>query len=281
MAQTGVEMNNGAASLRPPEECARLRESGARAAVLDDPAWRAPSARPALGQDEVHVWRIPLEAPLPSRVARLERLLDAPERQRALRYRFPEDRRRFIITRGVLRLLLGAYLGADPGALTFRYGRHGKPALAGPPRASALRFNVAHSHELALIAVAQRRALGVDLEYLRPIDHEKLAARVLGPRERAAFDALPEQARRRAFFDAWTRKEAFLKATGHGLSRPLRRLDLAPVTGGLQIIRAGARGWALRELHPDPGYTGALAVQGQDWRLACWRWSWRMSGTGS
>lgn len=281
MAQTGVEMNNGAAGLRPPADSARLRESGARAPVLDDPAWRAPFSRPALGKDEVHVWRIPLEEPPPSRVARLERLLDAPERQRARRYRFPEDRRRFIITRGALRVLLGAYLGVEPGALTFRYGRHGKPALAGTSRGGALGFNVAHSHELALIAVAHRRALGVDLEYLRPIDHAKLAARVLGPRERAAFGALPEQAQRRAFLDAWTRKEAFLKATGHGLSRPLRRLDLAPVTGGLQIIRAGVRRWVLRDLHPAPGYTGALAVQGQGWRLMCWRWSWRISSAGS
>ena len=280
MVLTGVKMNNGTAAPRPPESCARSQESGARALILDDHVWRAPSAHPALGEDEVHVWRIALEPP-PSRVARLERLLDTPERRRALRYRFPEDRRRFIVTRGVLRSLLGAYLGADPGALTFRYGRHGKPALAGSPLASALRFNVAHSHELALIAVARRRTLGVDLEYLRPIDHERLAARVLGARERAAFDALAEHARRRAFFDAWTRKEAFLKATGQGLSRPLRRLDLAPTTDGLQIIHAGARHWALRELHPGPGYTGALAVQGQGGRLVCWRWSWHPRGTGS
>src|SRR5262249_19798979 len=153
------------------------------------------------------------------------------ERQRAGRFHAESDRRRFAVCRGSLRTVLGRYLAVDAGQLAFRYGDRGKPALVEVTELDAIEFNVAHSHDLALLAIAEGRRVGLAIGQVRPMaDVVSIVARYFSARERAAFQALPDDQRLEAFFRCWTRKEAYLKATGDGLSFPLDSLavSLAP-----------------------------------------------------
>jgi 4'-phosphopantetheinyl transferase len=160
-----------------------------------------------------------------------------------------------------------------------RYGPHGKPHLAGEFD-GALQFNLAHSHELALFAFARGPELGIDLEWLQPLqDLEQIAARFFSPRENAVLRTLPKSQWVQAFFNCWTRKEAYLKATGDGLARPLEHFDVSLAPGKparLLYVEGDAREserWFLRALTPAPGYAAALAVEeGQHCRLVRWRW---------
>ena len=241
--------------------------------------WRTPPGDCRASSDEVHVWRVPLH-PADSRVESLRRILSEDERSRAQRYHFPEDRRRFIVARGVLRTLLGGYLSAEPSRLRFRYGRQGKPALAPDSRGDDLRFNLAHSNDLALVAIGSGREVGVDLEFMRPDRAaEGIAEHFFAPGEVAALRALPANLQPEAFFHCWTRKEAYLKATGTGLALPLDRFEVSLVPGErAALLRTEAdplqaARWSLQALFPGPNYVAALAVEGHSWQLRCWQWS--------
>jgi 4'-phosphopantetheinyl transferase len=170
------------------------------------------------------------------------------------------------MARGALRAVLGGYLGVPPAEVTFVYGAHGKPALDG--RHAALGFNVSHSGELAVVAAGWNRAVGVDVEAWRALpDLAALAARVFAPAERAVLDALAAVDRPAAFFRCWTRKEAFIKATGQGLAQPLD--DFVVSLGPGEPARfldiggdaAALARWTLRDLTPREGYAGALVVE--------------------
>jgi 4'-phosphopantetheinyl transferase len=226
----------------------------------------------AMCRDEVHVWRIALDPP-PSLAGRFEAVLSPDERARADRFRMARDRARFVVGRGWLRTILGRYLGAEPGRLAFRYGPQGKPALEGDDMA---RFNLAHSHDLALLAVAEGRELGIDLEQIRPMaDAERIIERFFSMRERAAFLGLPGPDRPVAFFRGWTRKEAYLKAIGLGFSMPLDRFDVTLAPGEpARLLHVEGRPeepgrWTLHDLDPGPGFLAALAVEGTGWRPRC------------
>jgi 4'-phosphopantetheinyl transferase len=243
------------------------------AAPEADEGWPEVAAVPALADGEVHVWRTPLEQPA-DRLEDLRRTLAPDERQRAERFHFDKDRRHFVAGRGLLRTLLGRYLGRDPGSLQFAYNPQGKPMLAG--EGGGLRFNLAHSHGLALFAVSRGRELGVDLERIRPeFAGEPVAQRFFSPREVAALRALSGERRHEAFFVCWTRKEAYLKATGKGLSLPLDCFDVSLLPGEPAALLATRHDptevgrWSLRALAPAQGYAGALAVEGRGWRLRC------------
>jgi 4'-phosphopantetheinyl transferase len=224
----------------------------------------------------VHVWLAALRRPdLPDLAATL-----APdERRRGDRFHRPDDRDRFVAAHGLLRLILGRYLDQPPASLRFGAGPHGKPALlpAADP-AVDLRFNLAHAGDLALYAVAESREVGVDLEAVRAErDLDLLAATVLSPAERVGFAALPAAARPAAFFAAWTRKEAYVKALGVGLGRPFAALEVVPGSGGATMVRdpaapPGEPAWTLRDLDPAPGYAAAVAAAGAGWCLRRWRW---------
>jgi 4'-phosphopantetheinyl transferase len=179
-------------------------------------------------------------------------LLSADERQRAERFVFQRDRRRYTVARARLRQLLGERLGAAPESLQFAYNRHGKPALARRPGERDLRFNVSHCGEVAAYAFTEGREVGVDVEEVRALpDADEVAMRFFAQRERAAYLSLPASERPQGFFNCWTRKEAFVKAIGEGLSHPLDTLDvsLAPA------------GWMLSSFVPAAGLVGAVAVQ--------------------
>jgi 4'-phosphopantetheinyl transferase len=242
------------------------------------PPWRSPPETLVLGGDEVHVWRATLDQ-TPSQIQNFRRSLAADEQARAERFYFERDREHFIVARGVLRAILSGYLKRAPEGLSFCYSSHGKPALAGESGGDAIRFNVSHSHGIALYAVTRGREVGVDLEHIRSnLAVMEIAERFFSRREVAMLLALPTEEQREAFFRCWTRKEACLKARGEGLSLPLDQIDVSLAPGepasilGTQPDASEASRWSLHELAPAPGYAAALAVEGHGWRLACWQW---------
>lgn len=178
--------------------------------------WDKPPA--GLTADEVHVWHPELD-PWVERVPWLTQILSPDERARAERFCFPRERQHFFVCRGLLRVILSRYLKLAPHQLRFSYGRWGKPALACHEPESRICFNLSHSHGAALYAVTRDRSVGVDLEQMRPLpDIEPLAKRFFSQREFAVIDSLSRAQKQVAFFKGWTRKEAYLKATGEGLS---------------------------------------------------------------
>ena len=232
--------------------------------------------------DEIHVWSIPLEHG-DDVVARLAELLSPDERDRAARFVFPRDRRRFTVARGAIRQILAGYLSQAPSALAFAYGPRGKPRLAQP---AGLDFNLAHSHELALCAVTSGRPVGVDVEWLRPMPDLLSVARIaFSPAELAALLAQPEADRLATFFRCWTSKEAYIKARGDGLALPLDAFDVSlaadqpPALLANRLDPAEPSRWSLHALAPADGYLGALAVPGPavGRRLL----SWSSEGKGS
>jgi 4'-phosphopantetheinyl transferase len=241
--------------------------------------WSHPPEPLTLGGDEVHVWRVELTQPA-ARIEALRQTLAWDEVNRADRFYFQKDRDHFIVARGALRAILGRYLKRAPDQLRFRCSSYGKPSLADDNGGDWLCFNVSHSHELALIAVTHGRAVGVDLEHIRPdVATEQIAEKFFSPREVAALRLLPVAEQTEAFFNCWTRKEAYIKARGEGLSFPLSRFDVSLAPGEpAKLLRTEgdpqeAQRWSLRELLPGPGYVAALAVEGHEWRLHCWQWS--------
>ena len=237
--------------------------------------WRRPAAEPALPAGEVHVWRAALERPAVE-LASLAETLSPEEAERAERFYFERDRKRFVAGRGILRALLGRYVGVSPEAIRFQYGPQGKPSLAAGCGDGTLAFNLSHSHDLALYAFARRRAVGVDAERLRPLpDAGAMARRFFSPREVAALEAAPAGRREAVFLEIWTRKEAYIKALGEGLSRPLRGFSVAMGNERAPLLHvegdeAEAERWRLQPLFPDPAYAAAVAVEGGGWRLRRW-----------
>jgi 4'-phosphopantetheinyl transferase len=240
--------------------------------------WLPPPARLALDRHEVHIWRIPLAQPAAAREA-LWPTLAPDERERAERFHFARDRARFIVARGVLRAILGRYLECEPGRLRFHYNQYGKPALAPDREAAGLSFNLSHTHDLALYALARSRAIGVDVEQLRDdLDHMAIAEQFFSLREVEMLRALPPEVRGSAFFNCWTRKEAYVKARGEGLSLRLDQFDVSLAPGaevellGVASDQGERSRWSLRSIDPGPAYVAALAAEGQGWELRCWHW---------
>ncbi len=231
-----------------------------------------PPACPALSDGEVHIWRASLAVGA-TRLAALWATLPPDERARAERLHFERDRASFVAARGLLRAILGRYLGTPADELRFAYGPHGKPSLAWPG-APGLHFNLAHSQGLGLYAVACHREVGIDVEQQRPdLDLAALARQVLSPGELAAWQALPAAARAGAFWRAWTRKEAYVKARGQGLTMPLGDLEaLGEPALRIPADPAEAGRWSMCDVAPAPGYAAALAVEGQGWQLLLWQW---------
>jgi 4'-phosphopantetheinyl transferase len=218
-----------------------------------------------LAPDAVHVWRIALD-PDDELVVRLGATLSGDEVERADRFRGPMLRRRFVVGRAALRSVLAGYLEVEPERLTFAYGIRGKPRLSGV--GEGLEFNLSHTEDLALCAITRGRAVGVDVERLRPMDDaEQIIARFFSPREQAEFFEYPQPERLAAFFRAWTRKEALLKATGGGLASLDDSFDVPLADVGVERMSVGndtdaAGRWTLRDLDVGPGHLAALAVAG-------------------
>ncbi|MCS6806443.1 MAG: 4'-phosphopantetheinyl transferase superfamily protein [Acidobacteriota bacterium] len=240
--------------------------------------WAAPPEGLLLLPDHVHVWRVTSRQP-DTVVAWLRSLLASDEQQRADRFHFEKDRRQFIVARGVLRTLLAGYLNIEPGQIRFCYSRYGKPQLDGDDPNNLLRFNLSHSHGLALMAFALNRELGIDVEWLRAdLACDDIAKRFFSPAEQAALRALPAAQRLQGFFNCWTRKEAYIKAIGTGLSMPLDQFDVSLAPGEparLLAVRSQPsqmQRWSLEALDLGPDFAAAVAVEGHGWQLRCWQW---------
>jgi 4'-phosphopantetheinyl transferase len=240
--------------------------------------WNSPTGDLRLSEHEVHIWRASLNTSL-SLIHHLQQLLTEDEVVRAGRFAFERDRHHFIVARGILRAILGRYLSIRPGFLRFDTNAYGKPYLGLPRGKPPLKFNLAHSHDLALYAFTHSREVGVDIEYMRAdIDYEELAKYSFSQYEQSILRTLPEVAKQQAFFHCWTRKEAYIKARGKGLSIPLDLFDVSLGPGEPPVLinsredpQETAR-WSFRDLNPGPGYASALVVEGSEWSLKCWQW---------
>jgi 4'-phosphopantetheinyl transferase len=218
---------------------------------------------PDLQPDVVNVWTRSLRISTPAE-ARCYELLSTDEQERAARYRIERPRNDFIETRCTLRVLLARYLGTTPRDLTFEYSEYGKPLLNG---ACDVRFNVSHTDGLALMAFVKKREIGIDVEKIRPgPDARKLAERFFSVEERRSLENLSGTELQAAFFRCWTRKEAYIKAKGEGLSLPLHQFDVSVAADEPQALLATrpdpseADRWSVCDLPTSPGYAAALAV---------------------
>jgi 4'-phosphopantetheinyl transferase len=243
--------------------------------------WSHPSKNLVLGCDDVHIWRATLELPA-SCVQMFEQTLVEDEITRADLFHSQKDRTHYVVAHGLLRILLGRYLLRDPRSLRFHYNPYGKPILdkEGSGGSSILSFNMTHAHGMVLYAMAWGRDIGIDLERIFvDVAWEEIAEQFFSPYEVSQLRALPPAIQHEAFFACWTRKEAYLKARGLGLSLALSQFDVS-VTPGLPAALLGIREeeqdishWSLYDLFPGSGFVGTLAVDGPPCHLSGWQWS--------
>jgi 4'-phosphopantetheinyl transferase len=192
---------------------------------------------------------------------RLWPLLSVDEKARAGRFHFEKDRRAYIIGRGTLRRLLGGYLELDPSQVQFEYAANGKPGLKPGLDGLDLQFNLSHAGDLVLFAFCRRRRVGLDVEFLRPLQYEDhFAGQLFSRRESAVLRALSGSEKTRAFYQFWTAKEAYLKACGDGLTRPVDEVEIE-LCEGKQPRLAAIGGWRLEAFQPAEGYLATLALE--------------------
>jgi 4'-phosphopantetheinyl transferase len=239
--------------------------------TISDCKWQSKPADLKLSENQVHVWRAELDLPT-LQIEKLAQTLSTDEERRANRFYFERDRKHFIAGRGILRTILGQYLDLDPAQIQFDYSPRGKPSLANTDE--ILYFNLSHSKGLALYGVSRDFNLGIDIEYMRPMsDLEQLAKRFFSPREYTAIASLPDNQKQRAFFQAWTCKEAYLKGTGDGLAGGLAEVEVSLIPGEAARLLSiagnsqAALSWSLHQIIPAPDYMAALAVAGKGWGL--------------
>lgn len=191
-------------------------------------------------------------------------LLDSTETVRAARFRFERDRHRYIACHGILRVLLGRAIGRAPADLRFDVTGYGKQSL----RDSTLRFNISHSHQLALFAISRDITVGCDIELQ---DERFLAENIpehfFSAAEIAEWNALPPTERLAGFFAGWTRKEAYIKARGLGLSLPLNSFDVALAPCDRPALYRGCDGWSARSFEPAPRCSAAVIAESSDWQM--------------
>jgi 4'-phosphopantetheinyl transferase len=234
----------------------------------------------ALGDKELHVWRASLDLP-PTLLHRMEVTLNAAEKERAGKFLITRTRERFIAARGILRELLGMYLGLDPDRIDFRYGPQGKPSLSAAHN-SKVSFSVSHSQGTGLFALAGGGAVGVDIEEVKAdFKGMQIASHFFSDEEIAGLAKLPPQLADEGFFECWTGKEAYVKARGQGLSIPLRNFTIR-FENGEHILRdeAGTR-WSCYALAPAPGFAGAVVAEGEGWSLRYYDWPARIDTQAS
>ena len=235
--------------------------------LLDDRTTERSITVPGAGAIDVWVIRLDVRAGV---AALLAAVLDEEERDRMRRLHGELLQTRFAVAHAALRTILGRCSGVAPQALTFASGASGKPALPGQP----LAFNLSHSGDVAVCAVAAGGHLGVDVEMVRPVpDADALASRFFSRDEAADLARVPASDRLQAFFRIWTRKEAFVKATGEGMARPLDSFSVSAGAIEPRVTHGGAGRWSLHAFEPRPGYAGALAFDQPIASVRCRSWN--------
>lgn len=234
---------------------------------------RGPAA-PVIFPNEVHVWRARLDVPWSWT---FDEALSLEDRTRADRFKFESDRRKFCVARASLRLILGRYLKAKPGRLQIDTGEYGKPQFADPKASQGLRFNLSHSNQLALVAIARDREVGVDVEYMRSnFVTDEVAGHFFSRAEAEQLSALPDELKTQSFFNCWTRKEAYIKARGEGLYCQLDQFDVSLAPGSPAMLldsRLDSKEvsrWSFQDLFPEPRYAATVAVEKGFSRLVLW-----------
>jgi 4'-phosphopantetheinyl transferase len=233
----------------------------------------------SLGQDDVHV-RIASLDHRQSELRFFESILANDEIDRANRFHFQKHRERFIAGRGLLRVILSLYIGVPPGEIVFAYGSYGKPALRRRNDQPAIEFNLAHSDATAIYAITSGRPVGVDLELItNKFSPETVAEHFFSTTELVTLRGLPEDMQRVAFFQCWTRKEAFIKALGDGLSCPLRDFDVSLAPGEpARLLHVGwapeeTSRWCMEDIDAVPGFSAAIVLAGSQCQMHVSRWS--------
>jgi 4'-phosphopantetheinyl transferase len=226
---------------------------------------------PDLPERQVNIWT--LDTRVSNDVtAQFEEVLAPDESERAAQFRADHQRESYILARGVVRFLLGYYLAVDPRSIRFAYGPNGKAALVPP---DSVQFNVTHSADMAAIALARGCDVGIDLEQIRPLKElEQIADRFLCAKEAAEINSLPPGEREKAFFSCWTRKEAYVKAIGAGLEKPLKSFRIAETAGSAGELElydeegTSSEPWTIQDIHLMPGWTGAVAYRDRERSLS-------------
>lgn len=236
------------------------------------PTWHKPSNLPILANNQAHIWRANLDLPA-AEIERLTTILSPDEIVRANKFKFPRDKKRFIAARGILRELLANCLQISANKIEFSYSDRGKPHLAASMPNPSLQFNLSHSQNYALYGFTCNCRIGVDLEYMRAMnDTVKIAKRFFSGTESELISRLAANKQKRVFFQLWTAKEAYLKATGVGLAGSLNEIEieigftpessvnLFSVQGNVQT----AANWSMISFIPVTGYIGTVAIETPD-----------------
>jgi 4'-phosphopantetheinyl transferase len=237
-------------------------------------AWKSGPETLVISPQEIHIWRASLDVPWSWR---FDEALSLDDRVRADRFRFESDRRRFCVARASLRIILSRYLQTRPARLQLETGDYGKPYLVNRPGAYDLRFNLSHSNRLALIAIARDREVGVDVEFMRPnFVTEDVVKHFFSRVEGEEFAAVAPAFKTQSFFNCWTRKEAYIKGRGEGLSCSLDEFDVSLAPGvpatllESRLDPTEVSRWSMQDLFPAPGYAATVAVEGRYSQLVLW-----------
>ncbi len=240
-------------------------------------SWSSVPSKLYLTRDEVHVWCVNLDV-LDLDINCLKHILSKEENDKADSFHFKDDRENYIGRHVMLRKILCRYLSLEPDKINFRYGFHGKPSLSNYFKADKIYFNLSHSKGLVLYAMTRGRKVGVDVERVTSgIMDEQFISYVFSQKELSTIQSLPMDMRTNALFRSWTRKEAFVKALGQGLSYDLKRIDVSAALGEKSIISNqncyahSSCCWSLRDIELGPGYAGSIVLEGYNWALKCWK----------
>jgi 4'-phosphopantetheinyl transferase len=260
-----------------PEDFERLPESITIVGYLENNSDRPVNALP-LALNEVHIWQIDL-ARGHDEVQWYRRVLAADEAERADRFYFERDKNRFTVARAAMRDILSRYTGLAAQNVHFSYGAKGKPELSGSMEQNEIRFNLSHSSELALLAVTRGLTVGVDIEWVKSdFATDDIAERFFSVTEVQTLRSLPADQQAEAFFSCWTRKEAYIKALGEGLSVPLDSFSVAFTPGmaaallHVKVDPHEVERWSMYNIVVRDGYKAAVVVQGKDHRLKQMEW---------
>jgi 4'-phosphopantetheinyl transferase len=255
----------------------RQHRSRFREMTSQQDLWLVSPKRPVLNHGEVHVWRVRLGQPS-STVRAFSNILTLDEKERASAYSVEKDRDHFVVARGALRNILSLYLHVLPTRILLCSNDYGKPSVSGQTGDRRLRFNLSHSHGVALLALTRSGEIGVDVEFIREeFAGLAIAESLFSPIEVSRLKALPPDIQVSAFFKCWTRKEAYIKARGEGLSHPLNEFVVSFIPGEPAALVSTARNpgeasqWSLLDVHPDPNYVGAIAVNCKAPTLHQWK----------
>lgn len=241
--------------------------------------WRHAVPGKLINSNEVHVWRVLLDVTTVE-FEMLLSFLSIDELARAERFHFEKDQKRFIVARGVLRKMLGSYLNMHPGEICFEYSSHGKPMLAHNRGDNSICFNLSHSGTFALYAVGLRKKIGIDIESIRDdVSVEQVTRQFFSQNEINSLEKIDIDKRSGLFFQYWTRKEAFLKASGEGISFPMEQCDVSLINGKVlspvtvQDKNSETSSLYVQDLFPGNGYAAAIAIEGEESNILCLHYS--------